>query len=689
MKKILASLFLAVAAALLIAAPAQAKKRVMCIGDSITYGTGIQDRDSDSYPAQLQRMLGEEYEVANFGRSGATLLRHGHKPYIEQEEFSLALDWGKVDYIVIHLGVNDTDSRDWPNYRDEFVGDYLALIDTLLLANPHAKVMIALLSPIGSNHPRFASGKKQWHDEIQDAIRKVAEISGVKLIDFHTPLYPYHSHIPDALHPDEFGAGIMAKTVYEAITGDFGGLSMSMMYTDNMVLQQGVPLDIHGKANAGDKVTVKLGRKKKKATADDNGNWSVEYSSLKASSKPTTLSVSTADKTLEFKNILVGEVWLCSGQSNMAMSVAQAIDLEPGEDNDLRFFDMKGEWSTDMIEWPMDALRAINDLNYYKETGWEVCNEDNSAAFSAVAYAFGRMLREKLGVPVGLICNAVDGSPAESWIGRNYLETMFPAILVGWLQNDFIQEWVRNRAAKNLTLSDGRYIRHPYEPGYLYEAGILPLDKYVMKGVIWYQGESNTHNFSTFEKLFPMLVDSWREGLGNDKLYFDYAQLSSWNLPSWIWFRDCQRRLLECRDGLGMAVTSDLGDPDVMDYPLKKPVGERLALWALHDVYGQGKVVPSGPLYKSHKVSGKKFTVNFSYGNGLAASDSTGVVKGFELAGKDGLYFPADAKIKGESVILTSNSVSKPVSARYGWQAFTRANLVNAAGLPASTFRTE
>lgn len=689
MKKILASFLLAASVALMLSAPSQAKKRVMCIGDSITYGATLQDREQDSYPAQLQRMLGDGFEVGNFGRSGATLLFHGHKPYIEKEEFSLAMGWGPADYIVIHLGVNDTDPRDWPNYRDEFVGDYIALIDTLMSTSPHAKVMIALLSPIGSSHPRFASGKKQWQDEIQDAIRNVAEITGVRLIDFHTPLYRYHSHIPDALHPDVFGAGIMARTVYEAITGDFGGLSMSMMYSDNMVLQQGVPLDIHGKANAGDKVTVKLGRKKKKATADENGNWSVEYSSMKASAKPITLTVSTADKTLEYKNVVVGEVWLCSGQSNMSMTVSQASDLEPAEDPDLRFFNMKSEWSTDMIEWPIEALRAVDDLGYFGETDWELSNEENSAAFSAVAYAFGRMLREKLNVPVGLICNAVEGSPAESWIGRNYLETQFPAILVNWLQNDFIQDWVRKRAAKNLTLSDGRYTRHPYEPAYLYEAGILPLDKYVMRGVIWYQGESNAHNFTTYEKLFPMLVDSWREGLGNDKLYFDYAQLSSWNVPSWTWFRDSQRKLLTCREGLGMAVTSDLGDPQVMDYSTKKPVGERMALLALHDVYGQGKTVPSGPLYKGYKVSGKKFTVNFSFGNGLAASDSTGVVTGFELAGKDGRFYPAEAKIKGESVILTSRAVSKPVMARYAWQAFTRANLVNAAGLPASTFRTE
>ncbi len=685
MRKFLTSLLLTAVFASLATVSAQAGIRVSCIGDSITYGYGLANRETESYPTQLQNMLGAGYEVANFGKSGATLLRHGHRPYIDQDEFRQAMQWGPADYIVIHLGVNDTDPRDWPDYRDEFVTDYLALIDTLLTTSPDAKVLIALLSPIGASHHRFSSGTKQWEDEIQDAIRKVAEISGVMLIDFHTPLYPYPNHIPDAVHPDAFGAKILARTVYEAITGNYGGLSMSPLYTDNMVLQQGVPLDIHGKADAGEKVTVKLGGKKVKVTAGDDGSWHAGFPARKASAKGITLSVSTASRTLEFNNVLVGEVWLCSGQSNMEFTVAESSDVEPLADEAIRLYDMKCRWRTDYVEWPEEALRAIDNLDYFEKPAWAVCDSTSSARFSAIAISFAVALKEKLGVPVGLICNATGGSPIESWIGRQQLETGLPAIFANWYQNDFVMDWVRGRAAKNLGRNYGPYTRHPYQPSYLFETGIQPLDKYRIKGVLWYQGESNAHNFSTHEKLFPLLVDSWREALGDANLPFGYVQLSSLNRPSWPWFRDSQRRLLGCRSGLGMVVTSDLGDPHDVHYRNKKPVGERLALWALHDVYNKSKVVFSGPVFKSMKASGNKLTVSFHYAKGLAAAD--GELTGFEIAGSNGLFYPAAARIKGGTVVLSSPKVSRPVMVRYAWEPFTRANLVNGAGLPASTFR--
>ena len=685
MKKILASLFLAASIVMLIAVPSHAKKRVSCIGDSITYGYGLENRETECYPTRLQYLLGAEYEVSNFGKSGATLLRHGHRPYIDQDEFRQAMQWGNADYIVIHLGVNDTDPRNWPNYRDEFVEDYLTLIDTLLATSPDAKVLVALLSPIGTSHYRFSSGTKQWEDEIQDAIRKVAEISGAMLIDFHTPLYPYPTHIPDAVHPDAFGAEILARTVYEAITGNYGGLSMSPLYTDNMVLQQGVPLDIHGKADAGEKVTVRLGGKKMSVTAGADGFWQAVFPARKASAKGITLSVSTPSRTLEFKDVLVGEVWLCSGQSNMEFTVAESSDVEPLADDAIRLYDMKGRWRPDYVEWPEEALKAVDNLDYFDKPVWAVCDSASSARFSAIAISFAVALRQELGVPVGLVCNAVGGSPTESWIGRQQLETGLPAIFADWYRNDYVMDWVRGRAAKNLGRNYGPYIRHPYQPSYLFETGIQPLDKYRIKGVLWYQGESNAHNFSTHEKLFPLLVDSWREALGDANLPFGYVQLSSLNRPSWPWFRDSQRRLLGCRSGLGMVVTSDLGDPQDVHYRNKKPVGERLALWALHDVYNKSKVVFSGPVFKSMKASGKKLTVSFHYAKGLAAAD--GELTGFEIAGSDGIFHPAIARIKGGTVVLTSDKVPAPVMVRYAWEPYTRANLVNGAGLPASTFR--
>lgn len=684
MKKVLSALLATVLCAIVLSVPATAKTRVSCIGDSITCGIGTENPGTDSYPAQLQRLLGENYDVSNFGCSGATLLRHGHYPYIEREEFRMAMAWA-ADIIIIDLGVNDTDPRDWPNFRDEFVGDYLTLIDTLKTSSPRAKFYVAIPTPIGSGHPRFSSSARQWQEEIRSGILKVAELSGAEVIDFYTPLYPYHSHFPDFLHPDGFGAFLMARTAYADITGDFGGVQMSPIYSDNMVLQQGVDLDIHGIANAGEKLKVTLGKKTVKTQAGKDGKWVAQFKPLKASDKPIKLIVRSDSRTISFENIIVGEVWLCSGQSNMEWALRGSSTIEPVADDALRFYNMTGRWAPENNEWTEDALKAVDQLNYFNIPSWEKCSAQSATDFSAVAYCFGMMLREKLGVPVGLICNAVGGSPIESWIDRHSLETEFPAILGDWTNNDYLQEWVRTRALKNLGGSG--YTRHPYEPAYLYESGILSLDEYPVKGVIWYQGESNAHNFGAYEKLFPMLVDSWRAYFGNPALPFGYVQLSSLNRPSWPWFRDAQRRLLGCREGLGMVVTSDLGDPVDIHYADKKPVGDRLALWALHDVYGQKKVVCSGPTFKGMKAGGKKLTVTFDNASGLAASGENLI--GFEIAGKDGIFYPAKAQIKGASVILTSKEVSKPVMVRYAWEPYTRANLVNGAGLPASTFREE
>ena len=216
MKRFLVAIqiFLATAT-VVVAGPGPVK--VACIGDSITYGYGTEDRDTQSYPAQLQTLLGEGYLVGNFGKNGATLIRRAFRPYFDQEEFREAMDFAG-DICVIHLGVNDTDPRSWPNYRDDFVGDYLALIDSCRQANPDARILIALLSPLADRHHRFMSGTKQWHEDIQEAIKVVAKTAGCELIDFHTPLYPYPWHIPDAIHPDEVGYRMLARTVYSAIT---------------------------------------------------------------------------------------------------------------------------------------------------------------------------------------------------------------------------------------------------------------------------------------------------------------------------------------------------------------------------------------------------------------------------------------------------------------------------------------
>ena len=665
------------------------KIKVSCVGNSITYGMRLDDRERESYPAQLQALLGDRYEVGNFGKSGATLLRHGHRPYFEQEEFRQAMDFAG-DIVVIHLGINDTDPRNWPHFRDEFVGDYLALIDSLRSVNPKARFLIARMTPIGSHHARFISGTKTWHGQIQKEIETVADVAGAELIDFYEPLYRYPWMFPDAVHPDAEGAGILAKTVYQGITGDYGGLRVSPMFSDHMVLPREKPFSIRGKADAGESVQVTVDGAIYQAVADNRGRWGVEVAPHPAGTG-SVLRIETVKSSLVYRDVAFGDIWLCSGQSNMEFEVRQSSDAAPRPDAGLRLYDMKCNWRTDNVAWPASALDSVNHLQYFAPTRWMPASGAAIARFSAVGYAFGQMLRDSLQVPIGLICNAVGGSTAESWIDRETLETRYPAILRDWLHNDLIMEWARGRAEKNLSNRPEKVegyglvpTRHPYEPCYNFEAGILPMDHYPITGVIWYQGESNAERVEVHEELFPLLVDSWRNYFSDVPFY--YVQLSSLNRPGWPIFRDSQRRLLESRPGLGMAVTSDLGDPTDVHYRQKRPVGERLALQALEKHYGHA-VKADGPLAKEAAEVGPDVYVDFYPQDALRSADG-GPIVGFEVQdAADGLFHPVAAQVSGGLVRLDCAAIRAPKAVRYAWQPYTRANLVNAAGLPASTFR--
>ncbi len=661
--------------------------KVACIGNSITYGYGIENREVNSYPAQLQKRLGERYVVGNFGKSGATLLNKGHRPYMEQNEFRRAMEFA-ADIVIIHLGINDTDPRDWPNYRDYFVRDYVALIDSFRAVNPNVRILVAKLTPIADRHPRFQSGTHDWHEEIRQTIERIAAYTGVQLINFHEPLYYYPFMLPDAVHPTAEGAKILADIVYSAITGDYGGLHLPEIYSDNMVLQCDIPLNIHGTANAGDEVTVIVDKQTKKVKTGMDGQWSVHLNPLKAGG-PYALTVSSGKREYRFQNVLVGEVWLCSGQSNMEFMLKQSLsgkkDIAGSGNHQIRLFNMQARWRTDAVEWNSTVLDSLNHLLYYKSTQWVVSSPETTPSFSAVAYYFGKMLQDSLHVPVGLICNAVGGSNTESWVSRKTLENDFPAILKNWTQNDFIQEWVRERAALNIKKSTNKLQRHPYEPCYLYESGIIPLEQFPIKGVIWYQGESNAHNFETYEKLFHLLVESWREQWNNPELPFYYVQLSSIDRPSWPRFRDSQRRLMEEIPFTGMAVSSDCGDSLNVHPTNKRPVGERLAHWALNKTYGMKQVTPSGPLFREIDFQENVAYLSFDYAEGMHAADDN-ILRTFEIAEIEGLYFPAIAEVVGNRIKVYSDKVKRPRYVRYAWQPFTRANLVNAADLPASTF---
>lgn len=689
MKHILLSLF---CLALCLPMTGRDRIKVACVGNSVTYGYGLKDRAHDAYPVRLQAMLGDKYEVRNFGHSGATLLTQGHNPYVKLPEFRAALDF-KADLVVIHLGLNDTDPRNWPHHADEFIPNYRALIDSFRVANPKAKIWICLMTPIFHDHPRFDSGTRLWHGLIQQRIRQIAATDNVGLIDLYTPLHSHPDLFPDALHPNPEGALILAKTVFSGLTGNYGGLQLPATYGNSMVLQRQRPIRIQGTANAGEKVSVNFHGRKADAVTDNFGQWSVSFPAEEAGG-PYKLQVKARSGEKTLSDVWVGEVWLCSGQSNMELKLSQVLtgkeDIAAADTcSRLHFYDMPSIVPTYAMVWDSARLDSINHLQYVLPGNWQRANSKAAAHFSAIAFNFGRMLADSLGCHVGLISNAVGGSCTENWIDRATLEKEFPAILRNWKHNDFIMRWARERAAYNTQKATSQRQRHPYEPAYLFESAIQPLKGYDVRGVLWYQGESNADNIEVHERLFPMLERSWREFFNQPNLPLHFVQLSSIGTrPSWPHFRDSQRRMAETLPNTYMAVCSDLGDSLDVHPRHKREVGERLAFSVLNRTYGH-KVTPNGPRYQSMKIDGNAIVLRFADAEGMRAAQGTRTrLIGFEVAGADGIYHPAEATIKNNTVIVRSKEVKQPAAARYGWQPFTRANLVNAAGLPASTFRT-
>ena len=690
MKKIIFVLLLAMP----LLAAAQERIKVACIGNSVTFGHGHKSPGETSYPTQLQQLLGKEYEVRNFGHSGATLLSKGHRPYINLPEYTAALEFAP-DIAVIHLGLNDTDPRNWPNYRDEFYGDYVNIIEALRKTNPAVDIYICRMTPIFHWHRRFKSGTRDWYWQIQEVIEKIAEYDDIELIDLSRYLYHRPDLMPDALHPDAQGAGIIARQVYSAITNEFGGLSLPAIYSDNMVIQRGKPFVVKGTANTGDEITVRLGKQKAKAKANDRGEWEVSFTPMQADGKSYTMTVECGKQKFTYSNIAIGEVWLCSGQSNMAFMVKETSHIEQSLDNvvgkDIRLYDMKPRVLTNNIEWDSMELVKLNNHDYYLPTTWQTQNEQNVSDFSAVAYHFGAMLSDSLGVPVGLICNAVGGAPAEAFIDRKTLEfhPVLVDILYNWKENDMIQDWCRGRAKKNIAKSDNKLQRHPYEPCYLYETGIMPIAHYPIKGAIWYQGESNAHNVELHEVIFPTLIDSWRRTWNDDTMPFYFVQLSGINRPSWPHFRDSQRRMAAETASCDFAVSSDKGHPTDVHPKEKAPVGERLARLALNQTYGMKHVAHHGPTPINAKSVKGKIVIEFGDATELKTGDAQ-PLRGLEVGGAIGTMTTVPSeniKFNGSTIII--EGFDKAERVRYAWKPFTDANLVNEAGLPASTFEIE
>lgn len=684
-------------AIMLLAQGTFAQIRVACIGDSVTEGYLLEDPKTESYPSQLQGILGQEYVVGNFGYSGATLLRKEHTPYYKQKPFQGALDF-KADIAVIHLGLNDTDPRDFPHFRDEFVKDYVWLIDTLLTTNPKMQVYVCSMTPIFTGHIRYTSSTREWHRLLQQEIQKVIKARNTHFID----LFGVFRHRPDLfpdqnnLHPDKKGAGVLAQTVAGHLTGNYGGLSIKGTWGSNMVLQQNAKVTLSGLADTGSEVTLKLdgeviGRDK----AKEDGTWSIGFTSGKASFDPHTLSVSDGKNTETFENVRFGEVWLAIGQSNMDFQLRGSeggddFAQRNGNNKGISYLMLKPLERLEDYAWSVENLEKANDLDF-NHGAWEVSTPERAREFSAIGFGFGVDLEKELGVPVGIMQFAIGGSPLMSWISRESLESdpMYHTAFNGWTNKDFIMKWCRNLAKNNLKNTDFPYQRHPYDPSYNYEAGLMQFQGLPIAGALWYQGESDTENAELHNRMFPLFYHDLQELFG-EGLHLLMVQLSSLERPSFPRFRDAQRLLADQFPNVDLAISYDYGKHGDVHPTLKLPIASRLCKLALQERYGQSlRYAADAPIVDIVERDGRDIVVMFKESSGLLSTlGGSSEVKGFGFITQEGEKIPVKATISKDrrSVRVKLPKDVIPVSLVYGYEMYTDANLGYEGGQPASTF---
>lgn len=432
----------------------------------------------------------------------------------------------------------------------------------------------------------------------------------------------------------------------------------NVLFSDGAVLQRGQNIPIWGTANDGEKVTVELAGQMATTTAQ-GGKWKVELKPLEAGG-PFSMKIS-GENEITLHNLLVGEVWVASGQSNMEWTINQSFqpEVEKPKANfpQIRMITAK----------KVASLQPLDEI----EGSWQECSPETVGDFSSVGYHFARHLYEKLGVPIGIISTSWGGTPAQAWTSAE-----------GFEEHPELKGYADTLKAATALPEQGQN----HFPSALYNAMLAPVVPYAMKGVIWYQGESNAVKSKEYQTLFPALIADWRAKWGVGDFPFLYVQIAPFNgQPPEI--REAQFLTLAKTKNTAMTVTTDYGDANDIHPKQKEPVGRRLSLAARALAYGE-KIVYSGPLYESMKVAGDKVEISFGHvGGGLVAKD--GELKGFTLAGADGNFVAAKAEISGDKVLVSAEGVTTPKAVRYGWANVPEVNLFNEEGLPASPFRTD
>lgn len=494
-----------------------------------------------------------------------------------------------------------------------------------------------------------------------------------------------------------------------------GEIRLPAVLGDHMVLQQDQPIKLWGWADPGEVISIKFGDQSARTTVDKGGNWEIVLEAVNAEKNPHKMTISgTQSRALELEDILVGEVWVCSGQSNMEWELRRTHspipEIRRADYPSIRLFHVPRKVSP----YPLDDVEAE----------WKICSPETAGDFSAVAYYFGRELHRELDVPIGLISTRWGGTRIEPWTPvagfrsvpelREILAELKAAddehrnTLKGFLPE--LKDWIEMSES---ALSGGRVLpappdipahslQNPQAPTALYNAMVHPLIRFAIRGAIWYQGEANRNDGLIYAKKMEALITGWRTvwGLGDFPFYYvqlapyDYGYmvddeesdtLDFFRLPL-IW--EAQRQALQIPN-TGMAVTTDITELYDIHPKNKKDVGYRLSLWAMAKTYGRKNLVYSGPLFKSMASEGNKIRILFDHvGSGLISLDDRPLTW-LEIAGENRTFYKARAEIDGNTILVWSEKVPFPVAVRFGWHQLATPNLGNVEGLPASPFRTD
>jgi sialate O-acetylesterase len=477
---------------------------------------------------------------------------------------------------------------------------------------------------------------------------------------------------------------------------------------EGMVLQQGMKAPVWGTADLDEKVTVRFQGREVSVTAT-NGRWQVELDDLKAGG-PFEMTIAGTN-TIELKNVYVGEVWVCSGQSNMEWPVRASADapkvIAESKNPQIRLFTVPKRVAT----------VPLHDVQPREQQGaWLECNPSTVPNFSAVAYFFGRDVQKARNVPVGLIHTSWGGTPAESWTSKAALEaepslrgmvanlqqtlTNYPEALDRYIErvqkyrDEFVKANAEGKNVPGAPRPPQDPTTNPWVPTGLYSGMIAPLLPYAVRGAIWYQGESNAGRAYQYRTLFPAMIKDWRAAWHQPEMPFLFVQLAPFTRiqpepgeSDWAELREAQLLATKTLPKVGMAVITDVGEEFDIHPKAKEPVGARLALAARALAYGE-RIEYSGPVYESMTVEGNKAILTFRHvGGGLVARD--GPLVGFSVCGPDRKFVKAEAAIHDDKVGVWSPQVERPVAVRFGWANYPVVNLWNKDGMPATPFRTD